>query len=206
MPLFLVLAVCSPPLSVCLFQIRPYPFFNHVSPTTVLLLHPSLPVAFFTILIPTPIPLVCSESPPTSFSLLSPHPCIPCWPHRNPTGPIASPCTLRCSVSWHADSCLEHYSTIAVYHATDPETSPADWKIALRVEPDAEGPAGGRLKLSGRKEVRVQRMRAGRYAVRRAMGQLSCFTALPSGAGSFFVLLSLSLLVLLKVSLSPLEM
>jgi len=22
----------------------------------------------------------------------------------------------RCSVSWHADSCLEHYSTIAVYH------------------------------------------------------------------------------------------
>ena len=71
-------------------------------------------------------------------------------------------------MSWHADSCLEHYSTIAVYHATDPETSPADWKIALRVEPDAEGPTAGRLKLAGRKEVWVERVRAGRQAGRQA--------------------------------------
>ncbi|CAM9834371.1 unnamed protein product [Laminaria digitata] len=71
----------------------------------------------------------------------------------------------RCSVSWHADSCLEHYSTIAVYHATDPETSPADWRIALRVEPDAEGPAAGKLKLAGRKEVGVNSDRAPAIAV-----------------------------------------
>lgn len=51
-----------------------------------------------------------------------------------------------CSVSWHADSCLEHYSTIGVYHTTDPETEPPDWRIALRVEHDAEGPTGGKLK------------------------------------------------------------
>ncbi|CAN0501471.1 unnamed protein product [Ectocarpus sp. 12 AP-2014] len=69
----------------------------------------------------------------------------------------------RCSVSWHADSCLEHYSSIAVYHVTDPEAKyknanadggdanpavPADWRIALRVEPDAEGPSAGKLKLA----------------------------------------------------------
>ncbi|CAM9201039.1 unnamed protein product [Ectocarpus sp. 4 AP-2014] len=69
----------------------------------------------------------------------------------------------RCSVSWHADSCLENYSSIAVYHVTDPETKnenanadggdanpavPANWRIALRVEPDAEGPSGGKLKLA----------------------------------------------------------
>lgn len=57
--------------------------------------------------------------------------------------------TSRCSVSWHADSCLEHYSTIGVYHYTDPETDPADWRIALRVERDAEGPSSGKLKHTG---------------------------------------------------------
>lgn len=84
-------------------------------------------------------------------------------------------------MSWHADSCLEHYSTIAVYHVTDPDTggfkdvdrngdgrdsngggggrsgsggsrgdggAVADWRIALRVEPDAEGPSAGKLKLA----------------------------------------------------------
>ena len=43
-----------------------------------------------------------------------------------------------CSVSWHADSTLEPFSTIAVYHTTDAEKrqleSP-DWKLALRVCP-----------------------------------------------------------------------
>mmetsp|Transcript_594 Transcript_594/g.982 ORF Transcript_594/g.982 Transcript_594/m.982 type:complete len:777 (-) Transcript_594:171-2501(-) len=56
----------------------------------------------------------------------------------------------RCSVSWHADSSLEHYSTIAVYQtivgddtrqkksAIDPRSS---WSVALRVLHNAEGPA-----------------------------------------------------------------
>ena len=43
-----------------------------------------------------------------------------------------------CSVSWHADSTLEPFSTIAVYHTTDADArqieSP-DWKLALRVCP-----------------------------------------------------------------------
>jgi hypothetical protein len=74
----------------------------------------------------------------------------------------------KCTVSWHADSSLEHFSSIAVYHATTPVSStplpeprekgkskkqssshPApqdagDWKIALRVWPDAEGPTAGK--------------------------------------------------------------
>jgi len=41
---------------------------------------------------------------------------------------------VPCSVSWHADSSLEHFSTIAVYHSTDaPPSQPPDWRIALRV-------------------------------------------------------------------------
>lgn len=64
---------------------------------------------------------------------------------------FASFLSSRCSVSWHADSCLEHYSTIAVYHLTAPETDPADWRIALRVEHDAEGPSAGKLKHAGSK-------------------------------------------------------
>ena len=51
------------------------------------------------------------------------------------------------SVSWHADSSLEHFSTIAVYHATDaPQGSKNDdWRVALRVYPDAEGPSAGKF-------------------------------------------------------------
>ncbi|CAM9521839.1 unnamed protein product, partial [Discosporangium mesarthrocarpum] len=52
----------------------------------------------------------------------------------------------RCSVSWHADSSLEHFSTIAVYHVTDPEPLQPDWRIALRVEHQAEGPNAKKLK------------------------------------------------------------
>ena len=57
----------------------------------------------------------------------------------------------KCSVSWHADSSLEHFSTIAVYHLTEPPKmgSPLaapDWKIALRVAYDAEGPTSTKLK------------------------------------------------------------
>jgi alpha-ketoglutarate-dependent dioxygenase FTO len=61
----------------------------------------------------------------------------------------------RCTVSWHADSCLEHYSTIGVYHtlfedsanhndgqgAEKSEPDGSGWSVALRVAHDSEGPA-----------------------------------------------------------------
>lgn len=63
----------------------------------------------------------------------------------------------KCTVSWHADSTLEHYSSIAVYHCTKapktkknptPKDDPDDatWRISLRVCPNAEGPKAGKLK------------------------------------------------------------
>ncbi|CAM9741162.1 unnamed protein product [Chrysoparadoxa australica] len=45
-----------------------------------------------------------------------------------------------CSVSWHADSCLEDYSTIGVYHCTKPEAG-KEWRIAMRCS-DKDGPEG----------------------------------------------------------------
>eukprot|EP00617_Octactis_speculum_P009295 CAMPEP_0185790724 /NCGR_PEP_ID=MMETSP1174-20130828/157877_1 /TAXON_ID=35687 /ORGANISM="Dictyocha speculum, Strain CCMP1381" /LENGTH=430 /DNA_ID=CAMNT_0028485551 /DNA_START=167 /DNA_END=1459 /DNA_ORIENTATION=+ len=39
-----------------------------------------------------------------------------------------------CSVSWHADSGLKDYSSIAVYH----QTQASDWRVGLRVSDDAE--------------------------------------------------------------------
>ena len=61
------------------------------------------------------------------------------------------------AVSWHADSSLEHFSTIAVYQTFDASTS-ADpdgsttnkstndlsWYVGLRVSPHAEGPTSGK--------------------------------------------------------------
>ncbi len=55
----------------------------------------------------------------------------------------------ECTVSWHADSSLEHFSSIAVYQTTfqsdSTETSSTDcdssWRIALRLQYEAEGPA-----------------------------------------------------------------
>eukprot|EP00606_Chrysophyceae_sp_TOSAG23-5_P000243 GSChrysophyteH2.ASY1.ANO1.29.1 assembled CDS len=56
----------------------------------------------------------------------------------------------KCTVSWHADSSLQHYSTIAVYHCTKPEGSidhsDDSWRIALRQFPNAEGPLASKLK------------------------------------------------------------
>jgi alpha-ketoglutarate-dependent dioxygenase FTO len=46
----------------------------------------------------------------------------------------------KCTVSWHADSSLEHYSTIAVYHTV---TRPG-WFVALRVAHHSEGPEAAR--------------------------------------------------------------
>jgi len=53
-----------------------------------------------------------------------------------------------CSVSWHADSSLENYSTIAVYQALDMEHDYQNkaWRLAVRVHIDAEGPNAGRAR------------------------------------------------------------
>jgi len=50
----------------------------------------------------------------------------------------------KATVSWHADSSLEHYSSIAVYHATQAGDADDSWRIALRVLPHAEGPSAGK--------------------------------------------------------------
>ena len=56
----------------------------------------------------------------------------------------------KATVSWHADSTLDHYSTIGVYHfALEPQVTAnkdeeEDWRIALRVWYDAEGPNNGK--------------------------------------------------------------
>lgn len=41
------------------------------------------------------------------------------------------------SVSWHADSSLEDFSTIGVYHLTEGAASSCDWRVAVRVSPHA---------------------------------------------------------------------
>lgn len=59
----------------------------------------------------------------------------------------------RCTVSWHADSSLEHFSTIAVYHIlTDGDQESGNdpgysWEVALRVTPGAEGPKKHEIKV-----------------------------------------------------------
>lgn len=58
-----------------------------------------------------------------------------------------------CSVSWHADSSLDHYSTIAVFHfeqngtedGRQPRREEDSWRVALKVQVNAEGPQQGRL-------------------------------------------------------------
>ena len=67
----------------------------------------------------------------------------------------------RITVSWHADSSLQHYSSIAVYHFTNAKSNgngksegrgqqdcdeDQSWRIALKVSPNAEGPGVGKLK------------------------------------------------------------
>jgi len=56
----------------------------------------------------------------------------------------------KCAVSWHADSSLDHYSSIGVYHHTfaDKATDTKLYKVGLRVFHDAEGPNAGKLKNS----------------------------------------------------------
>ena len=66
----------------------------------------------------------------------------------------------KCSVSWHADSSLEHFSSIAVYHSIidDPNVKQRSkligdgtidqmstrWSVALRVAHNSEGPGASR--------------------------------------------------------------
>ena len=50
----------------------------------------------------------------------------------------------RTCVSWHADSSLEHYSTIAVYHTLIPKSTRQQWSVAMRVALNSEGPASSR--------------------------------------------------------------
>jgi alpha-ketoglutarate-dependent dioxygenase FTO len=51
-------------------------------------------------------------------------------------------------VSWHADSSLEHFSTIGIYQTILPnkknESCAKDWSVALRVAVNSEGPASSR--------------------------------------------------------------
>ena len=45
------------------------------------------------------------------------------------------------SISWHADSMLKHFSSIACYHwQPEIEVGNEPWQIGLRVEPHSEGP------------------------------------------------------------------
>jgi hypothetical protein len=52
----------------------------------------------------------------------------------------------KMTVSWHADSCLDHYSAIAVYHFNEitPGKIEKPWRAALRVQVNAEGPQQGK--------------------------------------------------------------
>jgi len=67
----------------------------------------------------------------------------------------------KVTVSWHADSTLDHFSTIAVYHCTkpsgaadanadgvgassNPEFRDDSWRVSMRVWLDAEGPNQGK--------------------------------------------------------------
>lgn len=52
----------------------------------------------------------------------------------------------KLSVSWHADSSLEHFSSIGVYHFVvgGNESRDESWKIALRVQHYSEGPSHGK--------------------------------------------------------------
>lgn len=69
----------------------------------------------------------------------------------------------KCTVSWHADSTLEHFSTIAVYHCLKPQLSSDkekstelgkfdddSWRITLRVSPHAEGPTAQKMKSNNK--------------------------------------------------------
>lgn len=50
------------------------------------------------------------------------------------------------TVSWHADSSLDHYSSIAVYHFNEEDAKKIQkpWRLSLRVHVNAEGPQQGK--------------------------------------------------------------
>lgn len=66
---------------------------------------------------------------------------------ESPNGLKAEPSTGegKCSVSWHADSSLEHFSTIAVYHTLSKQGDKNNqWSVGLRVAHNSEGPEASR--------------------------------------------------------------
>ena len=104
-------------------------------------------------------------------------------------------------MSWHADSTLEHFSTIGVYHCTSPATTTTtttttttnnsshkattaevaavedeSWRVALRVWYDAEGPNATRAVSSRAGEMSATSRIAPALAV-----------PLPSGAAYFLL-------------------
>jgi hypothetical protein len=46
----------------------------------------------------------------------------------------------KCSVSWHADSTLEDFSTIGVYSCNEGRDGEKEWLVALRARCNSEGP------------------------------------------------------------------
>ena len=77
---------------------------------------------------------------------------------------------LGTSVSWHADSSLEHYSAIAVYQTLLPanqqkpsktakliKNTTDQWYVAMRVAPHCEGPTSGTLKRKSNIESTIDR-------------------------------------------------
>lgn len=83
---------------------------------------------------------------------------IRCFPSDTKSIKLKNECLFqqdKCSVSWHADSSLQHYSSIAVYHLSLPPSSAATaaereggWRVALNVTLDAEGPHTSKAHLN----------------------------------------------------------
>jgi mRNA N6-methyladenine demethylase len=96
-----------------------------------------------------------SETGPTEYNLTLINSCIPASKIKLKEEPYYSTKSKdKCSVSWHADSSLEHFSSIGVYNALKDRDSSAEqnWRVAMRVEHDAEGPRAGKLKTLHNKE------------------------------------------------------
>lgn len=93
-----------------------------------------------------PTPAVRASKGSCDFNLTLINRCFPVDSDKTPALKM-EPCfgTDKACVSWHADSSLEHFSTIAVYHheIKNAET-PIPWRAAVRVWWDAEGPNSGK--------------------------------------------------------------
>lgn len=91
--------------------------------------------------------------------------------HKNNKNKITDKDATKTSVSWHADSSLEHYSTIAVYQTLlggsrihhgnkskdkiKHKTEEGKWWVALRVAPHSEGPQASQKRRGTNSETSV---------------------------------------------------